>query len=306
MQAKYRVKATLGELELDCPPLPKTLLEAVELMNQPQGPEIRQVIEMVQHDPGVTARLLRVVNSAYYGQRSNVTSVQRAVIVLGTVSVTGIVMGMAMQDVENRLDERTTAPFLNLVRHSVATAYIGRLILSHDPGRPDDAMRCQELEGEVFTAALLHDFGKVILLYNHPHLAPSFFQRRISGSDADILKQERLVFGYDHAEAGVYLSRRLGFPEALSMAIAFHHRCDQVEEAAPLRQTIQVVSAANKAANALGFALNHQKTWAECSADPIWAQLITTGIVGYTSPEQLLDLLKQRADDVKGYVDSIS
>lgn len=69
-------------------------------MNLPQGPELRQVLGLVQHDPGVVARLLRVVNSACYGQRSSVTSVWRAVVVLGTVSVTGIVMGMAMQDVQ--------------------------------------------------------------------------------------------------------------------------------------------------------------------------------------------------------------
>lgn len=300
-------KATLGELEMNCPSLPKTLLEAIELMNQPQGPEIQQVIGMVQHDPGVIARLLRIINSAYYGQRTEVSSVERAVVVMGTVSVTGIVMGMAMQDIRYDLDDKTALPFLNLVRHSVASAYLSRYILQQDPGAHIDPMR-KELEAEVFTAALLYDVGKLVLLYNHPYIASRFYTRDNPGStEAQLLDKERTLFGYDHVETGVYLCRRLRFPELLTTVVSLHHRyhlMGGMEQR--IKQAVYTIAAADVAAAALGCPVNRGVTWEACAADPIWQQMIDEDVFGYPDVQTLLNSIQAIADDMLAYVDTIS
>ena len=87
-------KATLGGLELRCPPLPQTLLDATKLIDEPEQLEVGPVTEMVQRDPSVVAKLLHIVNSAYYGLRRTINSVERTVVMLGPVAVTGIVVGM--------------------------------------------------------------------------------------------------------------------------------------------------------------------------------------------------------------------
>ena len=306
---KENKAAALGALELKCPPMPQTLLEAMELMHQPEGPQMQQVIRMVQNDPGVVARLLRVVNSAYYGQRGDITSVRRAVVILGSVSVTGIVMSMGLHEVRNALDADTALPFLNLVRHSIATAFIARHLIAHENGRTARANPAlQDRLGDAYTAALLHDFGKLVLLYNHPEIGVKLYgsDRQSNGPDEEFLELERSWFGFDHVEAGVYLTRRLNFPEALTTAIALHHRDTCLDEVdAATKQLVYVVKAANKAASGLGFASSHAVSWKRCTEDPIWARLTEEGIIGYSDPDRLLQDLLELKPDLSDYVDLV-
>ncbi len=306
---KENKAAALGALELQCPPMPQTLLEAMELMHQPEGPQIRQVIGMVENDPGVVARLLRVVNSAYYGQRGDITSVRRAVVILGSVSVTGIVMSMGLHEVRDSLDADTALPFLNLVRHSIATAFIARHLIAHESGRTARANPAlQDRLGDAYTAALLHDFGKLVLLYNHPEIGVNLYgsDRQSNGPDEEFLELERSWFGFDHVEAGVYLTRRLNFPEALTTAIALHHRDTYLDEVdAATKQLIYVVKAANKAASGLGFASSHAVSWKRCTEDPTWARLTGEGIIGYSDPDMLFQDLLELKPVLSDYVDLV-
>ena len=303
-RATAPVKTSLGELELQCPPLPQTLLQAVDLMYRPDGPELDEVIKMVQHDPGVVARLLRVVNSAYYGQRGDIQSVQRAVVILGTITVTGIVMSMSLQDVRASLNDKTALPFLNLVRHSNATAYLARHLLANNPKGDVD----QEVLGGVYTGALLHDFGKLVLLYNYPEVAANFYTKshRDLPPDSTFLKEERNLFGYDHVETGVYLCRRLHFPEPLTTSVALHHRHVSLgDEDIKMKQLVYAVSAANKAASALGFGFNKEITWDACQEDSVWDQLIDEQVVGYPTREALLETMMTAQEEMTTYVDLV-
>ncbi len=305
---KENKAAALGALELKCPPMPQTLLEAMELMHQPEGPQMKQVLQMVQNDPGVVARLLRVVNSAYYGQRGDIKSVRRAVVILGTVSVTGIVMSMGMNEVRDSLDANTALPFLNLVRHSVATAFLARHLIAHETETGRAHPDLQDRLGDAYTAALLHDFGKLILLYNHPDVAVSLYgsDRRGDASEEESLELERAWFGYDHVETGVYLTRRLRFPEALTTVIALHHRDIHLDDVDPsTKQLIYVVKAANKAANGLGFASSRPISWKTCAQDPIWPRLIEERVIGYSDPDTLLQDLLELNSDLRDYVDLV-
>lgn len=124
---------TLTDLDLECPPLPQTLLEAIQLMERPEPPEPEEVEALLQHDPAAVARLLRVANSAYYGLRGRIGDVRHAIVVLGPPAVVGMVMSMGMLSMKSAFDARTAAPFLNLVRHCAATAYLARLLIQRAP-----------------------------------------------------------------------------------------------------------------------------------------------------------------------------
>ena len=271
-----------GDLGIQLHPLPKTLLEAVELMNQPQGPEFEQVIDLVEHDPAVATRLLRMVNSVYYGQRRPITSLHRAVTIMGAVPVIGTVLGMSLQ--QATVAQPARRPWMHLIRHSVATAFLARHLLAHDPARVHEP----DHQREVFVAALLHDIGKLVLLYNEPVAAAAFYLAAPdrAKSDAEVLEQERALLGYDHVEAGGYLSRRLEFPSVLTAAIRWHHRYGQLgpgEQA--IKAVVYPVAAANQAAKELGYALNYEATPSR-EADPS-ALLLDAHVVGYESPEAM-------------------
>ena len=293
----------MEDLNVQLPPLQNTVIEALELIRQPHGPEFEQVIDLAEHDPGMVARLLRIVNSAYYGQRRPITSIHRAVMIMGTVPVTGIVMAMSMQQAQVARPARR--PWKQLIRHSVATAFLARHLLAHDPASATAYE--PERQRDVFTAGLLHDVGKMVLLYNNPGAAAEFYldPSARAQSDAEVLEQERALLGYDHVEAGVYLSERLQFPDVLTTTIAWHHRYDQLSaEKEAIKHVLYPVVAANQAANVLGYALNHGTTSSR-EADP-WALLLEENVVGYRSTEAMLEEVAALEGELAAYVEAVA
>ena len=203
---KVRSRRRPGVLAIQFPPLQTTLLEAVELMIQPQGPEFEQVLDLVERDPGVATRLLHMANAAYYGQRRPVSNIHRAVMIMGAVPVTEMVLALSLQQVP--LDRPARLASAHLMRHSMATAFLARHLLARDPAPPRGQPGRKKRQREVFTAALLHDIGKLVLLYNYPGAASAFYRAASDSSkpDAEVLAQERALFGHDHGAAGGYLS----------------------------------------------------------------------------------------------------
>lgn len=287
---------TLEDLDLRCPPLPNTLLEAVELTHAPGDPDLKRVLELVQHDPAVAARVLRVVNSAYYGQRGEITSMQRAVVALGPSTVVGLVLSMSMMDTKASLDAETTLPFLNLARHSVATAFLGQ----HLGYRIRDEHVDQQ--GGVFTTGLLHDFGKLVFLFNLPGPSVRLYGKP-DGSDIETRRAaEQAAFGHDHAAVGAALAERLRFPESLRDAIAQHHDVLALEAPQP---TALLTAAANVAANGLGYALDGETTWAAACEHPIWDRLVASNLLDLGDRDGILAHVDAARPRLAPYVDAI-
>lgn len=296
---------SIHELDLSCPTLPRTLLEAMELAQQPDGPDLDKVTELVHHDPAVAARVLRVVNSAYYGRRGQIESARRAVVVLGPSSILGITMSMSMMEMRVSLDAQTARPFLDLVRHSIATSFLARHLIQSDAGASEDYRSSIELTSEVFTAAIMHDFGKVILLYNFPEEAVAFYGRPLS-SDQNILLAETERFGYNHVETGINLARRLNLPDALLDVIALHHDLNglEKEEKAVQKKVLSVV-AGNLVANALGYTMNHILSWEQCCEHPLWDHITGTGLFGYAGPSEMQNVAYEAREELAAYVDAV-
>src|SRR5690606_36660664 len=140
-------------------------------------------------------------------------------VMLGPVAVAGIVVGMNMLRLRMTLDGRGTDTFRRLTQPSVATAFITRQNLEWPPReRPLSHHRASARMGVSFTAGMLHDFGKIILVYNFPDEAVGFYDPRGLGDsvkDEDSRHLEQLLFGCDHCEAGEYVARKLNCPENL-------------------------------------------------------------------------------------------
>lgn len=273
----------------------------------PEKMNVGPITKIVRRDPVVAARLLHTANSAHYGVRKQIGSVDRAVVMLGPVAVAGIVLGMHMLRLRAILEGPAAECIQRLVRHSTATAYLTRYLLDHAPSFGDapspqangTAARLSRGMGMPFTCGLLHDFGKIILIYNYQDDALHVYGRDVIAEAAavqDGREAERRHFGCDHTEAGAFAARKLHFPEALVDVIRHHHDPPTQATDPGTHRIIRVTAAANLAAKAMGYALGSDRANEEISEHPLWRQFADHDLSKDERAGSLIEeLLRQKA-----------
>ena len=170
------------------------------------------IAEIIMQDPNLSARILKITNSAYYGRR-RIETVSRAITLIGTRDLYNIALAInAMRVFEKIPSELVSVPVF--WRHSLYTAIIARLL----------ARRARVLHPErLFVAGLLHDIGCLVLYSEFPEESRDALL--IADGDETILsEQERSLIGYDHAQVGGELLRLWKIPDTLCNAVAWHHR----------------------------------------------------------------------------------
>jgi putative nucleotidyltransferase with HDIG domain len=173
----------------------------------------RQLVAVIEHDPVMTVKLLRIVNSASYGLPNKVTSVNQAVLYLGLNTVKNLALTFAMIGV---LPSKNIAGFDvgEYLVHSVAVASLAR----HLASRPESG----GIDGDdAYVAGLLHDFGKVVLA---THL-PDEYREALAITDAEkrpLHIVERELIGADHADVGAMLAQHWKFSADLIACIRTH------------------------------------------------------------------------------------
>lgn len=301
-------RRSLGNLELRCPPLPQTLFDALNLIERPERMEIGPVTEMVQRDPIVVARLLHTVNSAYYGLRHTIGSADRAVVMLGPVAVAGIVLGMHMLKLRSILESPAGICFQRLIRHSIATAFLTRHILEgtpRDTDRPPSASRI----GLAFTAGLLHDFGKIILVYNFQKDSVDLYDRQVFDKQItaeDDREIEHLFLGCDHTEAGEFAARKLNFPDVLVNVIRHHHNPLESTGHVDADRLIRATAAADMAAKAMGYAFSRPEKVMDVAGHPVWVRLIESDVPRFATPGNLIEELLAQQKYLDHYVEHLT
>ncbi len=249
------------------PSAPKLYRELTLVMADPDR-GIADVSAVVENDPAMSAKVLQLVNSAYFGLSQPVTSVERAVAFLGLELIRSLAL---TAHVFSTLENDAQCPVsLNELQHrSLLTARIARRIVS-DPKFADDA----------FAAGLLHDLGIVVEAYGMKQkFAKVFESSRTSGRP--LYLEEFDAFGMTHAEMGAYLLGSWGLPIPIVEAVAYHHEPARVPEgpravlaavhiAAGLVDELRIASAGSSPQHPLDFAFiesmgltSHIEEWRE-------------------------------------------
>ncbi|MGE3076334.1 MAG: HDOD domain-containing protein [Dehalococcoidia bacterium] len=194
------------------PPLPAVALRVMEVAQNPKS-SASDLALVVSSDPGLSGRLLRVVNSAAYRRTREITSVQDALVTLGFVqarnmAISGAIAGAYAPDALNALFRIEV-----FWRHSIAVAF-----------------KAAELAGKsrridvpsAFTAGILHNMGRLAMFYaDATALDQAIAQCLARGAALEELEGELL--GYDHAEVGGMLAARWKLPADIQDAVARHH-----------------------------------------------------------------------------------
>lgn len=191
--------------------LPDVCIRLSELLQSPES-TIGQIGEIILRDPNLAARLLRLVNSPAFALRARIDTVSRAITVLGTRELYGMVLAISAV----RTFRSLPSALVNMDtfwRHSIYSALLARIL----------ARRCALLHPErLFIAALMHDMGSLVLYRLLPELAAELLLTA-QGNEQVLCHAERDVLGFTHAELGGLLLAHWHMPETLSISVARHH-----------------------------------------------------------------------------------
>jgi len=237
--------AAIIDIIRQSPELPSAVIELSELLRDPSS-SIRKIVELISTDPVLSAKILRVVNSAATGL-DHVTSLHQAVVLLGFNNIWILVNQM--------LTSRAIKPFANLEqgaikalwRHAAASATCAKHILFNA------GLATSEIAPTVFTCSLLHDVGKFLLRGLDA-------QGDTGSGDVDctqfsVLKEDS-IYGIDHCRMGYLLTTYWKLPEVICSTIGYHHHPsfeNWQEIPKHIRKTVYLVSLSDHLANRAGY-----------------------------------------------------
>ncbi len=228
--ASDNVRTIVGRVDT-LPTIPSLYMELVKELQDPEV-DIDRLTNRISEDVGLSAEMLKIVNSAFFGLRQTVSSVDEAVMYLGLDVVRSLVL------VLNSFDQFSVMPsqvkeMEQLRRHSIELAVLCRNIAMHE------ALHALSIE-KAFTGGMLHDIGRLILLSRLPDAYRAIKGRVSDGVDE--LRAEREEIRCTHADLGAYLLAIWGLPVDIVEAVAFHHEPSRAN--APSFNTLTLVHVA--------------------------------------------------------------
>lgn len=225
------------------PSIPGSTVKLLKMLEDSETP-VQAIEDVLRLDPGMTANVLKLTNSAYLGLPSKVGSVKRAVMLLGMKKIKQLVMASCVEAVMDGPIPGYDLPAGELWRHSIAVS-VAAEGLSRE-------LKLNDAE-DIFTAALVHDVGKLIL--------GQFIQEDLeavqaaAGSDISFEIAEKEVLGVDHAEIGARILSHWSLPADLVHAVRWHHDPDGAD--APNRTT-DIVHVANVLCLMMGIGVGRE------------------------------------------------
>ena len=196
-----------------------------------ESPEITTLTELVESDPVIAARTLRVANSPFFGLSHEIESIAHAVSLVGLRSLQAMALAAAVMEQFKTSDPALQSAHQAHWRHSVAVAVCTQAL----------ARRARLPVAAAFTAGLLSDLGRLVMLAIDPvryHQVQEIALQSSTAVDSDdssnsvayrLLEAERTVWGFDHCQAGEQLARQWQLPAMLRRCMSLHHQCAHPE-----------------------------------------------------------------------------
>jgi len=218
--------------------------------------------DIISHDPALSARLLRIVNSPFYGLSSKVETITHALTIIGLDQLVDLAMATSVI-YQFRGIPNTLFNMESFWKHSIACGLAARTI---------GQVRGEENVERLYLAGILHDLGRLVIYIKEPTLARDAFYRS-KEKEENIHLSEQAIMGFDHAEVGGELLRSWQLPESLAQAVACHHepgKSDRYQVDAAIVHTADYIVHDMNIAKSEEFYVPvlDAKTWERIEIDP--------------------------------------
>ena len=268
--AQSVARLTAGEIQTQlvrCPSLPSlgSINKALQGLLLTEQRYTAQIAEIIRRDPSLTSRLLRLVNSVYFGLTTPVNSIEEAVFYLGVRQIRQLAMVTPVIEDFQRLTRQCTFPWREFWQHCIGTAILTREVTSNVTGPSDDTD---------YVAGLVHDVGKIVMAWSFPdHFAEIHRQALAGGRDLSSIENE--ILGVNHSELGALYLERHRLPEIMVHSARFHHCPEKAPSS--FRHTIAAVRLADLLLRSqnIGCSGDYQEvTREQCFSTPVWTVLL--------------------------------
>jgi len=234
--------------------LPEITLRIIELVENPRS-TAHDLHEVIANDPALCSRILKVVNSAFYGLPGQIGSINRAIVLLGLNAVKNIAIAASLAKLFRGGELCPNFSARDLWKHSIASAAASKLVADVvNLGLPDEA----------FLGGLIHDIGVMVEMQHDRHKLIEVFDAldvdKEGAPAKDMLEIEATIFGATHQDFGKALCAEWKFPQSFAYITGFHHNpLDLAEEHRTLACVVHIADRI-AAQNALGFRLDVSNT----------------------------------------------
>jgi putative nucleotidyltransferase with HDIG domain len=199
--------------------LPEIYIQISDLLDS-ETAKSAQIGQVVETDPALSLRILKMVNSAFYGFSHKVDSISQAITILGRERLKQILIGSVLSGVFGKM-ENPVFHMEDFWRHSVKTAILARyLSLQTD---------CSQHSDTLFTAGLLHDIGRLIMAKMIPEQTKQILDA-VDIEDGDLYHAEERILGFTHCDVGAGFIKKWGLPDILASAAQSHHNPQAITE----------------------------------------------------------------------------
>ena len=204
-----------GDVEI--PTLPDIYYDFKQAMEDPEG-SFDQISTIISIDTGLTARLLRIVNSAFYGFPSQIETISHAISVVGLEQLNNLVLSTVVMDRFKGISD-SVINMESFWKHSIACGLAARVLAGH---------RKEVNTERYFVAGMLHDLGRLVTAMSSPFSILSVFMR-CKSEEIQLHQSEKDILGFSHTDVGEQLLKNWSLPKFHQKVVGNHHPSTDLE-----------------------------------------------------------------------------
>jgi putative nucleotidyltransferase with HDIG domain len=226
------IKVALSRIG-DIATLPEVTAKIITVVDDPKS-TARDLHGIIKNDPALATKILKVVNSAFYGLPGQVSEIDRAIVLLGLSAVKNIAISASISRLftGGQITERFSAK--DIWKHSVGVACATRHFCS--------LVGKKAFAEEAFLAGLIHDLGLLIERQAFPEKLTETIKIASKKPDRSFSEIEKEIIGTDHQALGTALAAKWKFPRELQVTVGYHHNIDNLSEGVRLLPTIVYIA----------------------------------------------------------------